>query len=42
MSIFSKIADLFGSGKGELRPQNLSYSDAVMDAFGVQPAAAGQ
>jgi len=42
MSIFSKLAGLFKSGKGELRPQNLSYSDAVMDAFGVQPAAAGQ
>ena len=35
MSIFTRIADAFGIGKGEVRPQNVSYSDAVMESFGV-------
>lgn len=38
MSIFTRIADAFGIGKGEVRPQNLSYSDAVMESFGVAPS----
>lgn len=41
MSIFSKLADLFKSGQGEVRPENATYSDAVMDAFGVTPGASG-
>ena len=41
MSIFSKLADLFKSGQGEVRPENATYSDAVMDAFGVAPGASG-
>jgi HK97 family phage portal protein len=35
MSILTRIADAFGIGKGEVRPENVSYSQAVMDAFGV-------
>lgn len=42
MSIFSKFADLIGISKGEVRPQNVTYSDAVIDAFGVSPSVAGQ
>lgn len=42
MSIFSKFADLLGIGRGEVRPQNVTYSDAVIDAFGVIPSVAGQ
>lgn len=41
MSIFSKFAAMFGRGAGEVRPQNVTYSDSVMDAFGVAPGAAG-
>lgn len=41
MSIFSKLAGLFKSGQGEVRPENATYSDAVMEAFGVTPGAAG-
>lgn len=41
MSIFSKLAGLFKSGQGEVRPENVTYSDAVMEAFGVTPGAAG-
>lgn len=41
MSIFSKLAGLFKSGQGEVRPENVTYSDAVMDAFGVTPGASG-
>ena len=42
MSLFSKIADALGIGKGEVRPQNVTYSDAVMESFGVgQSSAAG-
>ena len=41
MSIFSKLADLFKSGQVEVRPENATYSDAVMDAFGVTPGASG-
>lgn len=47
MSIFSKLADLFKSGQGEVRPenativQNVTYSQDVMDAFGVTAASAG-
>lgn len=47
MSIFSKLADLFKSGQGEVRPenatsvQNVTYSQDVLDAFGVTAASAG-
>lgn len=43
MSILSSIAGLFKSGKGEVRPEiaNVTYNDAVMEAFGVTPGAAG-
>lgn len=40
MSIFSKFAAMFTRGAGEVRPQNVTYSDSVMDAFGVGPSAA--
>lgn len=42
MSIFSKFAELFSGGKGEVRPENVSYSDAVMESFGVVTSSAGQ
>lgn len=47
MSIFSKFADLFRAGKGEVRPenatsvQNVTYSQDVLDSFGVTAASAG-
>jgi len=41
MSIFSKLADLFKSGQGEVRPENVTYSDAVMESFGVTSSASG-
>lgn len=41
MSILSKLAEFIGIGAGEVRPQNVTYSDAVMDAFGVTPSASG-
>lgn len=47
MSIFSKLADLFKSGQGEVRPenatsvQNVTYSQDILDAFGVTSASAG-
>lgn len=48
MSIFSKLADLFKSGQGEVRPenattdvQNVTYSPDIMEAFGVTAASAG-
>lgn len=41
MSIFSKIADLLKFGRGDVRPQNATYSDDVMEAFGLIPGAAG-
>lgn len=41
MSIFSKLAGLFKSGQGEVRPENVTYSDAVLDSFGVTPGASG-
>lgn len=40
MSLFSKIADALGIGKGDVRPQNVTYSEDVMEAFGV-PASSG-
>lgn len=42
MGILQKIAGAFGIGRGEARPQNVTYSEAVMDAFGVGASAAGQ
>lgn len=41
MTIFSKIAEKLGLGKGEVRPKNETYSQEVMDAFGVSQAASG-
>lgn len=41
MSIFSKLADLFKSGQGEVRPENVTYSDAVMESFGAASSASG-
>ena len=32
---------MFGRGTGEVRPQNVTYSDSVMEAFCVTPGAAG-
>jgi len=41
MSIFSRLAEAFGFGKGEVRPQNAAtYSQDVYDAFGVAPSGA--
>ncbi len=40
MSIFTRIADAFGRSKGELRPENVAYSQTVMDAFGATPSGA--
>jgi HK97 family phage portal protein len=44
MSIFDRIAAVFTGGKAEVRPEigNATYSDAVMEAFGANPNAAGQ
>lgn len=42
MSIFSKFAAMFTRGAGDVRPQNVTYSDAVIDAFGVSQSVAGQ
>jgi len=39
MSIITRIADAFGFGKAQPRPQNVTYSQDVMDAFGVSTAA---
>lgn len=41
MTLLSRIAAVFSRQRGEVRPQNLTYSDAVMEAFGVVPGAAG-
>lgn len=41
MSIVSRIAEFFGVGAGEMRPQNVTYSQDVMDAFGVNASASG-
>lgn len=41
MSIFSKLAGLFKSGQGEVRPENATYSQEIMDAFGITAASAG-
>ena len=39
MSMLTKLANAFGFGKAEVRPENATYSDAVLDAFGVSSAA---
>lgn len=41
MSIFSKLAEFIGLGAGEVRPQNATYSQEVMEAFGVNPSSSG-
>lgn len=38
MKIIDRIAASLGYGKVDARPQNVAYSDAVMDAFGVAPS----
>lgn len=38
MSILSRITDALGLGKAQSRPQNVTYSDAVMESFGVAPS----
>lgn len=38
MKIIDSIAARLGYGKVDARPQNVAYSDAVMDAFGVAPS----
>lgn len=40
MGMLSKIAAAFGIGRGESRPQNVTYSDAVMESFGVSSSGA--
>ena len=42
MSILTRIADAFGFGKAQSRPQNVTYNDSIMEAFGVQGSVAGQ
>jgi HK97 family phage portal protein len=39
MSLLTRITDALGFGKAQSRPQNVAYSDAVMDAFGTLPNA---
>ena len=43
MSLLQRIAAVFTGGKGEVRPEigNITYSDAVMESFGVGASAAG-
>ena len=38
MKIIDKIAASLGYGKVDARPQNVAYSDAVMESFGVAPS----
>ena len=40
MSLFTRIADAFGRSKGEMRPENVAYSQAVIDSFGATPSGA--
>src|SRR3990167_2003061 len=35
MNIFTRIADALGFGKADVRPQNVTYSESVMESFGV-------
>ena len=44
MSILSRIAAIFTGQQGEVRPKNeavVTYSDSIMEAFGVSPGASG-
>lgn len=41
MTVLSKIAKFLGIGAGEVRPQNVTYSESVLDSFGVTPGSAG-
>jgi HK97 family phage portal protein len=41
MNLLSRLVAMFTGRPGEVRPQNLTYSESVMDAFGVAPGAAG-
>lgn len=41
MSIFSRFAEMIGFGKGEVRPQAATYSESVLESFGVTPGASG-
>jgi HK97 family phage portal protein len=38
MKILTRIADAFGLGKGGVRPENVSYSQSVMESFGAAPS----
>jgi HK97 family phage portal protein len=35
LNLLQRIADTLGFGKGDVRPQNVTYSDSVMESFGV-------
>jgi len=35
MNIFTRIADALGFGKADVRPQNVTYSESVIESFGV-------
>lgn len=41
MNLLSQVAAIFTRQRGEVRQQNLTYSESVMEAFGVTPGAAG-
>lgn len=40
MTLLDRIAAKLGYGKAESRPQNVTYSDAVMESFGIAPSGA--
>lgn len=41
MSIFQKLAESLGFGTGKVRPENVTYSDSVNEAFGLIPSSSG-
>ena len=41
MSIFTRIADVFRGGAGEVRPKNVTYGDSVMESFGLVGSSSG-
>lgn len=41
MSILSRLAAFFTRQRGEVRPQNVTYAESVLESFGVVPGAAG-
>lgn len=42
MNLIDRIAAVFKRGAGEVRPQNVTYDQSILDAFGVTPTASGQ